>query len=110
MTTHLTPFQERLRWIDTLTDPPIRLGHYIRLIWELSLWDKNPDRVVYEDGSANNFGEPDKTRTWRLLAEIGLRIHKTGGMNAMWTAYYALQADDGICLELAWDGIGDWRA
>jgi hypothetical protein len=109
MTNHLTLFQQRLGWIDTLTDPPIRLGHYIRLLWEFSMWDNNPDRVVYEDGSANNFGEPDAL-SWRFLSEVGLRIHQLGGMNAMWTAYYALQAEDGICIELAWDGIGDWQA
>ena len=111
MTAHLTPFQERLAWIDEkIPERPIRLGHYIRFLWEFALWDKNPDRVVYEDGSACNYGDFCTTASWRLLSEVGLRIHQLGGMEAMWTAHYALQADDGICLELAWDGIGDWQA
>jgi hypothetical protein len=110
MTDHLSPYTERLAWIDKLPEPPIRIGHLIRLLWQLYQWEDNPDAFTYEDGSVAHFGQPDQGVTWRFIRETGLRLHLTGGMAAMWIAYYALEADAGSCLDLAWDEIGDWRA
>ena len=105
----LDSFKEYLHLIDDSTcDKHIKLGRYIRFLSEFSLWEANPDRVTYEDGSAALFGVSTSSNSQRLVREVGLRISECGGFEAMQMVHYALPVEVGYELNHSWDGICGW--